>query len=179
MNPVRGEQEISSYAWRCPANGGVNVLYCYLGAHGIQCQYGDLVRHQLQEGTAKGHTAITLTHLAAKTGRPLRVVSLTMHELTTCSKPVIVHMDGRTPEAGAFLLVLNISETAVIFVNGPTATIQTMSRESFRRVWSGIALLPVSDHNKLIGFSTIGFSIGLIAPLVIRSGQSKIHFSRP
>lgn len=154
-------REISFKPWRSPANGGINVLYCYLRVNGISCEYSDLIKEQSSESEAKRHTVSTLAKIASSKGLPLRPFSLTMDELNSCAKPVIVHMDGETPDAGAFLLLINMNDE-VYFINGPSATLQSMSRENFRRVWSGIALLPVPNRKRESFWGIAGVCIGVI-----------------
>ncbi len=171
--------EVSSKPWRCAVNGGINVFYCYLGVYGVMCQYSNLVREQAEDLQAEGmttHSALTLAHLSRNHGLPLQVVSLTMDELRSCAKPCIVHLDGKTPEAGAFLLVFGITGNSVYFVNGPSTTIHQLSVEDFRRVWSGIALLPEANRAKKNAvFCGIGLSAGLILPLIMRHGLGGKH----
>ena len=152
--------------WRCPANGGVNVLYCYLQVNGIECRYSGLV--QEQSGSTETHTVASLAELARKSGIPLRPVSLTMDELTKCARPVIVHMDGTSPEQGAFLLILSMTDDSIHYINGPSATMHHMARDSFRRIWSGAALLPKTNRWKDVGWGSLGFGVGFVALLLCR-----------
>jgi ABC-type bacteriocin/lantibiotic exporter with double-glycine peptidase domain len=107
-------------------------------------------------------TAATLVHLAQKSGVRLRTVSLTMKELDSCAKPVIVHVDSDTPEAGSFLLLLSIADEQVMFIDGPSACMHAMSVEDFRRVWSGFALLPTADPKQDLVYGAIGFLAALL-----------------
>lgn len=150
--------------WRCAENGGVNVLFCYLRAHGIRCDYAELLGRQAALGTASRNAA-GLERIALEEGSPLRTVSLTMETLSSCEFPLIVHMDGATPEAGAFLLVVSMTPRIVYYVNGPSATIQSMDRESFRRVWSGCAFVPPSRRKRDFWLSVAGFGLGLALQL--------------
>lgn len=160
-----GENDIDAVfpAWRCPANGGINILYCYLRINRIPCGYSNLLRSQDKVLDNREFTALTMEQLAAQNGLPLKAVALTMKDLKACSLPVIVHMDGESPQAGAFLLIFGISDHEVDFMYGPSASIGNMDLESFMRVWSGTALLPTKEHHKheLIPF-ICGFGIGLV-----------------
>lgn len=153
--------------WRSPANGGVNVLYCYLLAHGVPCDYSNLLKEQAEEVGTGQHTVATLAHLAAKNGLPLQPISLTMNELLSCAQPVIVHMDGESPEAGAFLLILSITDKSMHYLNGPSVSIHRIGLDDFRRVWSGVALLPKTSRRQDVVFAMIGFSIGIILTLAL------------
>jgi ABC-type bacteriocin/lantibiotic exporter with double-glycine peptidase domain len=159
-----GESNIDAAfpVWRCPANDGINILYCYLRINGMPCDYSNLLRSQEAILDKREFTALTMEELAAKNGLPLKTVALTMKDLKACSLPVIVHMDGESTQAGAFLLLFGISDTEVAVMYGPTASIRNMDLESFMRVWSGTALLPAKQHHKreIIPF-IFGFGIGL------------------
>jgi hypothetical protein len=166
-------EPLPPYQWRCADRGGVNVLYCYLRANGVACEYLQLVKEQMEETGGKIHTAVTLMHLAAKNSLPLQAFSLTMSELKACTMPVIVHIDGETPEAGAFLLVLDINDKEIYFVSGPSASVQSISAEDFRRAWSGVALLPVTSWKGNAILWAIGFGVGLVLPTFIWRTRSK------
>jgi ABC-type bacteriocin/lantibiotic exporter with double-glycine peptidase domain len=160
-----GEEHINAVfpIWRCPANGGVNIIYCYLRINRIPCDYSNLLRNQKEILGNGEFTALTMEQLAAKNGLPLKTVALTLKDLKTCSLPVIVHIDGESPQAGAFLLLFGISDHDVAFMYGPSASIRSMDLESFKRVWSGTALLPSKDHYKQnITLLIFGFGIGLV-----------------
>ncbi len=159
---ARADAPVSN-AWRCAANGGVNVLYCYLAANGKRCDYRHLVNEQAAAVGTGPYTMSTLADLSARHGLPLRAVRLKMDELRSCLKPVIVHMDGESPEAGAFLLILNLTDR-VFYVNGPSATVHEMSLENFRRVWSGVALLHSADGSSQTVICLAAFVTGLIIP---------------
>src|SRR5688500_14857645 len=91
--------------WRVAANGGINVLYCYLQTHDVRCEYADLLKDQATRPDQQSHSALSLARMSTRHGLPLQAVSLTMEELASCPLPVIVHMDGESPETGAFLMV--------------------------------------------------------------------------
>jgi ABC-type bacteriocin/lantibiotic exporter with double-glycine peptidase domain len=152
--------------WRCSTNGGINALYCYLRINQVRCEYSDLLREQPGDGSV--HSVATLAQLASAHGLPLQPVSLTWNELSHCSMPVVVHMDGESPEAGAFLLLLGATDNSIDYVNGPTATIHKMSRADFCRVWSGIALLPLTPVERPVLLYAIGCGIGLAGSALFR-----------
>jgi ABC-type bacteriocin/lantibiotic exporter with double-glycine peptidase domain len=163
---ARGDDALS-HPWRSAANGGVNVLFCYLRAHGVACEYPELLREQAEE-EGPTHTAATLSRLAAKSGLPLQPALLTMDELSSCPLPVIVHMDGESPEAGAFLLILAMTTKSIDYMNGPTATVHSMECNDFRRIWSGIALLPLTSRRRDVALCAAGFCAGVILTLAFR-----------
>ena len=53
-------------------------------------------------------------------------------------------------------------------MNGPTATVTEMSVEDFRRVWSGIALLPVAHGPRRAVLCLVLFAAGLALPQACR-----------
>jgi predicted double-glycine peptidase len=166
------EKEPTWIPWRCPKNQGVNALFCYLRANKVTCEYSDLVKAQAKELGTVSVSANALVHLAASSGVTLRVASLTMKELDFCGKPVITYMTSSTPNDGAFLLLLNLTDSQVYYVDGASATMQTMSREEFRRVWSGIALLPAIERSQNWIFYGLGLCVGLPLALLIRFRQT-------
>jgi hypothetical protein len=156
--------------WRSSEYGGVNALYCYLHVNGSKCEYSNLVEQQSREVGTGPCSLLTLMRLSVQNDMPLRAVSMTMNELDSCTKPIIVHMDSSTPEAGSFLLVLTITDKQINFFNGPSASIQSMSMEDFRRVWSGVALVPDMRRTKCAFLYLGGVFAGLIAAICVVNG---------
>ncbi len=159
--------------WRTARNQGVNALFCYLRVHDVACEYIDLVKEQALEIGSGSYSAKALVHLAAKHGVVLRVTSLTMEEFKSCERPVIAYMTSNTPDDGAFVLVMNSTDTDVFYVDGATAAIQSMSVEDFRRTWSGIALLKADGRTANALLFGLGFGIAFALPAGILWGLSK------
>jgi len=154
-------------SWRCADNDGINVLYCYLHIHQARCTYLDLQSTRVKGSRGDHLAASSLTDIAAKTFLPLQAVSLTSGELRSCGLPIIVHIDGESPDAGEFILLLSMTDESLQYVSGASATIRSMRREDFQRVWSGIALLPKGYRNWTAAKTVVGFAVGFIAPLVL------------
>ena len=165
--------------WRRSENGGLNVLFCLLAANSKRVTYDELLkrRGEMKEGSAE--TSYGLSRLAAECGFPLRTASLTMEELNSCTLPMLVHVDGRTPEAGAFLLLIRLNQTSIAYMNGPSACVQSMSREDFRRIWNGFALLPASKQPPHFEETAAGFVAGVLltvlASIVIGRMSKRPH----
>jgi ABC-type bacteriocin/lantibiotic exporter with double-glycine peptidase domain len=157
-----------SDAWRSPANGPLNALYCYLRAHGSACEYAELRAEYVVALGGASHTIEALSALSAAQGLPLHARSMTMGELGAHSKPVLVHMDGQSPDHGAFLLVLSMTDREVFCVNGASATVHAMAHEDFRRVWSGIALLATPCPNEHLLLGAGGCALGMVLAVVRR-----------
>jgi len=162
-----------SSPWRCAENGGINVLYIYLKVLGVPCRYSELQKEQLDETGRAAHSAATLACLARKHGASLCPVSLTMKQLSSCNLPVIVHLDLESPDAGVFMLVTAVSAQRIVCVDGPSATMRGMALEDFRRVWSGVAMLPSAEWPWAAIFCGLGFGVGSLAPLRFRMTRFK------
>ena len=156
---ARGE-EFSGQTWRSAENGGVNVLYCYLRINGVTCEYAELLEELSRSGTGN-YSALTLAKAATRNAFPMRTAALTMDDLRSCALPIIVHMDGETPDVGTFLLLTGITENVVYYVNGPCASIRVMYLHDFRRIWSGFALVPTTRRNVNAILWILGFGLGL------------------
>ncbi|HLX72685.1 MAG TPA: cysteine peptidase family C39 domain-containing protein [Verrucomicrobiae bacterium] len=142
--------------WRCDQCGGVNVLFCYLQVNGVKVDYHDLQKESELLGT---ESALTLCQLAAQHGVKLRPVTLTIKQLQSCPMPVIAHIDGPSPDSGAFVLLMNAKEPP-IFVNGPSAMIREISSENFLRCWSGVVLLPPTTVATSAKWYLAGLALG-------------------
>lgn len=126
--------------WRDTENDGRNVLYCLLKVQKVLCTY-DSVSSAFVGGGNGRVSAQDIATVAATFGRPVSVMRLSFQELVICHKPLIVHTDGEIPDAGGFLLVFGIDNSDVVYISG-TGAIGAISRDAFRRVWSGFALVP-------------------------------------
>ena len=142
-------------------------MFCYLREHGVLCDYNQLLTGS-RDSKGAPNTASKLIQIAREHDIDLCPVRLTMRELYSCQLPIIVHIDGDTPESGAFLLVHSISDKSIAYMNGPTASLHAIDIESFRRIWSGIGLVPISHaSNKWHAFAG-GACIGLVLFWVAR-----------
>ncbi len=159
--------------WRCVQNGGINVLYCYLGVIGKSCSYEQLVAEQNQITRTHSHDAKMLCLMAAKHGVQLRTVRLSIKDLDSVSMPVIVHVDGDTPDAGAFLLLLSVNNGLVYFMNGPSATFQSIDLEDFRRIWDGYALSPTFWSANSVTLAAVIIAVCILTGLLVRRGTKE------
>jgi hypothetical protein len=162
--------------WRTLSNGGINVLYCYMRISGAAVTYEALKQHVDKLGS-QPESVSTLIAVAEKHGVHLRPMEMRLTDLARADLPVIVHVDGETPETGAFLLVLDITPLKLDFINGPSATIGSISRDEFQRVWSGVALVPKRSQIGNLAVCIVGVIIGLCVASLI-STKSQVVFSR-
>lgn len=145
----------------------MNALYCYLRVKGYSCDYPALVNLQDAIIGSGQPTAASLAECSRRSGCLLQPVSLNLKQLADCPLPVIVHMDGDSPQVGAFLLVFAVSKDRVTYLNGPSATIQDITREDFSRIWSGVAFLPESQRRRNLTFYLSGVGIGGACSLLL------------
>jgi hypothetical protein len=147
--------------WRDQRSGGINALYCYLRLHGAKVEFKEFHQKHLSALGTNEENVLTLCRLAEEYGVALKPYTLTVDELRRSSMPLVVHMDGETPDTGAFLLLFQIDGNRMYFMNGPSASIHSMMLEDFRRVWSGIALLPLSGRRSEMLLGGLGLVAGL------------------
>lgn len=165
---IGSESEKSWKPWRTAANSGANVLFCFLRVHDVTCEYDELVRKLGGRDGDRAYSATDLVRLAGEKGVELEVVSLTMDELEASQKPVITYMYSEIPDDGGFVLVYNVTASEVLYIDGASATMQAISREDFRRIWSGIALIePATRGSSWITFSS-GLSVAVLGTLLVR-----------
>jgi hypothetical protein len=153
---VLAKAGVAFQPWRSDQYGGINVLYCYLQVNGVKVDYHDLQKESELLGP---ESARTLCQLAARYRVELRPVTLTVKQLQDCPMPVIVHVDGPSPDSGAFVLLMSAKEPP-IFVNGPSAMIREISFENFLRCWSGVVLLPATNVATNARWYLVGLVVG-------------------
>lgn len=165
---VEEDREITRW-WRNIANGEVNTLYSYLHMLGQDPSYTTLHRNMERILVTKGEKNIlTIKRAAEMEGVSLECRQLNIAELRTFAKPVILHIDGKTPEAGAYLIVFSVQSEQVYFINGTTASIRSLSIEEFMRLWSGVALLPVRSAAGAMTYCGLAMIIGFVATVLLR-----------
>jgi ABC-type bacteriocin/lantibiotic exporter with double-glycine peptidase domain len=141
-SPVAAEESRSTAAFRrIPENDAANCLYLQLRLLGYRDGY-DTFRNELPAGRA----SLTFKEMAAigqRLGFRNTPVKLTVSELVSARMPVILHFESRGVKSGQFMLFLWMyeDETKVALIDGVHVTFTEMSRDEFRRSWTGYALI--------------------------------------
>jgi hypothetical protein len=136
-----GDRRTIRPACRDPQNDAANCLYLQLRLLGYRDSY-DVFHDKLPSGPA----SLTLKEMAAigrRLGfRPLPV-KMTVSELISARSPVILHFETHGVTAGHFMLFLWMyeDETTVALIDGAHVTFREMTRDQFRRSWTGYALI--------------------------------------
>jgi hypothetical protein len=160
----------SSALWRRPENDGLNCLFLQLRGLGYPGRYEDYV--QAVARRPRMDELSGLSAAAKELGYGLEPARLTMAELESMRAPILVHMEQRDRDTGHFGIVAGFArdETGehVILFYGGIATVEPVLRDTFRREWSGYALVPTieSGWGPWIRRSTAALSIALAAVAV-------------
>ena len=140
--PAAAEESRSRAAFcRIPENDAANCLYLQLRLLGYRGSY-DVFREQLPADPS----SVTLKEMAA-IGRRLGFrptpVKMTVSELVSARLPVILHFESHGVTSGQFMLFLWMydDDTKVTLIDGVHVTFREMSRDEFRRSWTGYALI--------------------------------------
>jgi hypothetical protein len=135
-----GDRDQAAY-FRDPENDAANCLYLQLRLLGYMESY-ETFRNQLPD-KPRSLSLASLANLGQKLGFPLVPVKMNMSELTKAGTPVIVYCEANGIGRGSFLLFLGVNEneTSVALINGAYVTREWMSRDQFRRNWTGYALI--------------------------------------
>ncbi len=126
-----------SEEWRTMANDAVNCLYLQLAILGHPVDYSGVREAVFANGGAV--SIVALREAAGRRGLPMRIVRCGPDELSRMPKPVIVYMHGRRT-GGGFALLFRFGETCGL-IPGATACIEDVGIDTFRRDWSGFALV--------------------------------------
>ena len=100
---------------------------------------------------------------AKKLGQNMTKRAISPDKLKDISPPAIFHLDGDTPDAGSFHLLLRIRDKDILYMDGSSARILSMKRETFFRRWTGVVAYSTSKRvNNLYGAlgGVIGIMIG-------------------
>jgi hypothetical protein len=136
------EQTAIDGSWRDLQHGGFNALYFLLKVYGEPRNYEQCLAEACSDGLPQ--TVSDIIAAARKLDCPLHARFVSPEQLSSLRLPAIVHMEGDSSANGYFFVVLQIQSHQVIYLDGPSATICTIDRESFLRRWSGIAVGPTS-----------------------------------
>jgi hypothetical protein len=123
--------------WRTTANDAVNCLYLQLAILGHPVEYARVRQAVFAKGDAV--SLVALREAAGRCGLPLKVVRCGPDELRRMPMPVIVYMHG-TRTGGGFALLYSLDDERYGFIPG-VACIQEKGIDTFRRDWSGFALV--------------------------------------
>ena len=141
---MAGESGGHFVSWRCPQRDGVNCLYLQLRLLGYNGSYEDVVG-AIPGSPEQGNLA-SLAQAAKRLGFDLVPVKMAAAELFEVRSPTIILFEELGIDSGRFHLLLGSSATMVHLVNGMYITRYRllMSKDEFRRGWTGFALVPRS-----------------------------------
>jgi len=86
-------------------------------------------------------TLKTMAKLGRRLGFPMRAVKLTVAELAAIEPPIVIHVEEGGIGSGRFMLVLGVGEAGADLIDGSAMTYTQLSRDRFRRGWTGYALI--------------------------------------
>lgn len=134
-------------SWRCRQRDGVNCLYLQLRLLGYTGSYEDVVN--AVPGDLAQPTLASLVQAAGRVGYHLVPVKMTAAEVFDLRFPAIIHFEEKGVDNGRFHLLLGSTATMVHLVNGEFITRYRlrMSKDRFRRGWTGYALVPASPSH--------------------------------
>lgn len=157
--------------WRTSANGAVNVVWHLLQLTGQAMNYEDLLRHQRDIDPTGGQAPQVLIEMCAAHGLRLEPSFMTPEALRTAALPIVVHLDGTDPSTGSYQLLLARSETTLVYLNGPTSSINEMQWMDFERVWSGLVLSPGTQTEGSLGHAFLWLLGGLFGGVGLHGGS--------
>jgi len=124
-------------SWRSPENDGLNCLYILLKSRNFDTDYKGLSRRLLKSGGPA--TLVDLKRATEEVGAE-GVIIKGDPETLKASLPAIAHIQDFRDGSQGFVLVFGMSEADVQLIHGNYATIDQMSQDEFRLLWSGYAL---------------------------------------
>jgi len=137
----KGENLDRRACFRMPENDGANCLYLQLRLLGYTEHY-ERFSEELPAAKESVNLA-TLTQVGRKLGFRMAPVKMNVTELVDAGAPVIVYFEKGGIGRGQFHLFLGIdqTDTQVALINGAYVKREWMSRDQFRRGWTGYGLI--------------------------------------
>jgi Peptidase C39 family len=128
--------------WRRTDNDGILCLFLELR----WCGYNRSFEQYLAEigDDTKPRDFKSLVSAAKRLGYDLAPIQISMTDIEKMDVPPLVHLERTDGGSGYFAVVVECNERFVLLVNGPQAAIRQIRKDTFRREWSGYALVPVA-----------------------------------
>lgn len=158
--PVKGA--ISKDVEALNPDCGANSLYVFLRACGIRCSREHI--HKLVPVTGSGASMKDLQDAALKYGVETAVVKLRPTSLASYS-PSIALLSQTSSNIGHFVVVVEIKNELVEYVDGTTGVKASVRFSEFERLFSGHAL--IRKQNWLMRFLTFTFLATIVAEVVL------------
>lgn len=162
-----GNARLLGATWRDAEHNGANALYLLLKTHGLSMSYEDFL--QCAQGPALPQSLTELLAMSRELSQPIEARAITPDELGSMSLPVLTHLEGASPEDGAFVVVLQMQQRAIIVFHGASASIVAMDKESFFRRWSGVVAFTLKGSDRL-AFVTVSVLSGFTMATLPRLG---------
>jgi hypothetical protein len=169
--------------WRCRQRDGVNCLYLQLRLLGYTGSYEDVVN--AVPGDLAQPTLASLAQAARRLGYCLVPVKMTAAEVFDLRFPTIIHFEEKGIDNGRFHLLLGSTATMVHLVGGEFITRYRlrMSKDRFRRGWTGYALVPGSPSHwpgRILGIASGALMImGIHWLIASRARKTQQEFKSP
>jgi hypothetical protein len=126
--------------WRKAENDAINCLYFLLRLSEIEVSYHDVAAYF--DYGARTTSCQELAKAAGYFGLQLEVRRCRPADIEVLDYPAIVYLENSVGDPGRVSVVLSMRDSRCLLVEGPTASLASISRDSFLRTWSGYALLP-------------------------------------
>jgi hypothetical protein len=128
----------SPVVWRKWDRDAVNCLYLKARLLGLNIDYDRLIRETPPVPTDNLHD---IEATAESYDCPTEAVKLTYDELCALDTPTITYIESEGENSGKFILVYDIGDNQVQYIDGGSVCTVRSSTESFRRAWSGYSLI--------------------------------------
>ena len=155
--------------WRSERSCGVNALYMLRRLNGVECDFAVLHSALVKDELASLND---IRVIATKIGCPVSIRKLSPAELQSYGKPILVHLEAvdiRGALMGHFIVVTQVFDDHVDYLDGTTAEPLQMTRRDFEREWSGFAAtLPESRNWGSVLEMGMAFCVGVGGSMWIR-----------
>jgi hypothetical protein len=146
---AEGTQD-NDLVWRTARACPINSLYIFLRLHDVDASYSQIA--QELPLTKEGSSLINLRDYAARCGIAARVIRSSPELLSVQNLPVIAHLEESTSTSGHYIIVTGATSNVVEYIDGTTATIDTMPMSSFAKFWTGYLLISNRPTSQLDRF---------------------------
>lgn len=154
-----------SLDWRRQNFCGINSTYMFLRLHGEECEYENLANEM--KPTKGALSLFDLKKSLTERGMHCSIYSTNPQVLPTLPVPFIAHIEFESDqiidykERGHFVLVIEVQDDAIRYLDGTTASIHEIDLPVFERMWSSHVLVrdePFFLNSKLFLISSVVLS---------------------
>lgn len=148
-------------AWRVAERDAANSLYIVLRHCGIRCSYEEVC--QALGPHDRRRSLLEISRAARRMGMSTSLYRGPPASMRSFGMPIIVYVEGSESNSGGISVVLpDHNGTELTVIDGQTAQLHTVGEDDFRRLWSGVMLVPEKERRSYLWMLSLCVLTGVV-----------------